>query len=73
MQHKLELKQKWDNENIKALNHKPLNRANKDLFLQVRSIRRDEILHKIKFFTNQKQVDEYERYRIVGLLFHQIF
>lgn len=69
MQYKLELKQKWDNENMKALNHKPLNRADKDLFLQVRSITRDEIFHKIKFVTNQKQLDEYEDPGSLGYYF----
>ena len=61
MQYILELKQKWNNENMLALNHKPLNRADKDLFLQVRSITRDEIFPKIKFVTNQDQLDEYEK------------
>ena len=53
-QYKLELKQKWKNENMKALNHKPLNRADKDLFLQLQLITRDKIFHKIKLVTNQK-------------------
>ena len=35
MQYKLELKQKWNNENMVTLNHKKLNRADNDLFLQV--------------------------------------
>ena len=33
MQYKLDLKQKWDNENMKVLNQKPLNKAEEDLFL----------------------------------------
>ena len=44
-----------------TLNQKPLNRADKDLFLQVQSITRDEIFPKIKFVTNQDQLDEYEK------------
>ena len=52
------MKQKWDNENMAALNHRPRYRADKDLFLQVRSI---TIFHKIKFVTNQNQLDEYEQ------------
>ena len=35
MLYKLELKQKWNNENMAATNHKTLNRADTDLFLQV--------------------------------------
>ena len=35
MRYKLELKQKWYDDNMKAWKHKPLNRADKDLFLQV--------------------------------------
>ena len=69
MQYKLELKQKWNNENMLALNHKPLNRADKDLFLQVRSITRDEIFPKIKFVTNQDQLDEYEKPGSLGYYF----
>jgi len=69
MQYKLELKQKWNNENMSALNHKPLNRADKDLFLQVRSITRDEIFPKIKFVTNQDQLDEYEKPGSLGYYF----
>ena len=60
-QYKLKLKQKWKNENMVALNHKPLNRADKDLFLHVQSITGDEIFHKIKLVTNQNQLDEYEQ------------
>ena len=63
------LKQKWNNENMAVLNHKPLNRADKDLFVQVQSITRDEIFHKIKFVTNQKQVDEYEKPGSLGYYF----
>ena len=69
MQYKLELKQKWNNENMLALNHKALNRADKDLFLQVRSITRDEIFPKIKFVTNQDQLDEYEKPGSLGYYF----
>ena len=69
MQYKLELKQKWNNENMLALTHKPLNRADKDLFLQVRSITRDEIFPKIKFVTNQDQLDEYEKPGSLGYYF----
>ena len=69
MRYKLELKQKWDDDNMKALKHKPLNRADKDLFLQVRSITRDEIFHKIKFITNQKQLDAYEDPGTLGYYF----
>ena len=69
MQYKLELKQKWNNENMLALNHKPLNRADKDLFLQVRSITRDGIFPKIKFVTNQDQLDEYEKPGSLGYYF----
>ena len=63
------MKQKWDNENINVLNHKPLNRADKDLFLQISSTLREEIFHKIKFITNQKQLDEYEDPGILGYYF----
>ena len=35
MQYKLELKQKWTNDNMGALNCKTLDRSDKDLFLQV--------------------------------------
>lgn len=69
MRYKLELKQKWDDDNMKALKHKPLNRADKDLFLQVRSITRDEIFHKIKFITNQEQLDAYENPGSLGYYF----
>lgn len=69
MRYKLELKQKWDDDNMKALKHKPLNRADKDLFLQVRSITRDEIFHKIKFITNQEQLDSYEDPGSLGYYF----
>ena len=69
MQYKLELKQKWNNENMLALNHKPLNTADEDLFLQVRSITRDEIFPKIKFVTNQDQLDEYEKPGSLGYYF----
>lgn len=69
MRYKLELKQKWDDDNMKALKHKPLNRADKDLFLQVRSITRDEIFHKIKFITNQEQLDSYENPGSLGYYF----
>ena len=59
MRYKLELKQKWDDDN----------RADKDLFLQVRSITRDEIFHKIKFITNQEQLDAYEDPGSLGYYF----
>ena len=52
-----------------ALNHKPLNRADKDIFLQVWSITRDEVFHKIKFVTNQNQLDEYEQPGLLGYYF----
>ena len=69
IKYKLELKQKWNNENMAALNQKPLNRADKDLFLQVRSITRDEIFPKIKFVTNQDQLDEFEKPGSLGYYF----
>ena len=69
MEYKLQLKQKWNNENMASLNQKPTNRADKDLFLQVRSITRDEIFPKIKFVTNQEQLDEYEKPGSLGYYF----
>ena len=54
---------------MKALNPKSLNRADKILFLQVQSITRDDILHKIKFITNQKQLHEYEDPGSLGYYF----
>ena len=69
MKYKLELKQMWNNENMAVVNQKPLNRADKDLFLQVRSITRDEIFPKIKFVTNQDQLDEFEKPGSLGYYF----
>ena len=54
---------------MKALNHKPLNRADKDLFFQVWFITRDDTFHKIKFVTNQKQLDGYEGPGSLGYYF----
>ena len=56
-EHDVAMKQKWVKDNTKKIIRQPLNRAERDLFLQVQSITREEIFPKIKFITNQEQLD----------------
>ena len=49
----------------------PLNRAKRDLFLQFQSISREEIYPKIKFITNQEQLDEFKKPESLGYYFIQ--
>ena len=49
----------------------PLNTADRDIFLQVRSIIREEIFAKIKFITNQEQFDKFKKPRSLGYYFIQ--
>ena len=48
MKYKLELKQKWNNENMAALNQKPLNRPRKPFLLTTKK----KFQHKINIRTN---------------------
>ena len=48
LKHKLE-KKKWHKDKMKKIMRQPLIRAERDLFLQVRSITREEIFPKIVF------------------------
>ena len=57
----------WKYESIES--QTTFNRADKYLFLQVRSNTRDEIFYKFKFITNQKQLDEYEDPGSLGYYF----
>ena len=69
--HDFAMKQKWAKDNTKKIMRQPLNRAERDLFLQVRSITREEIFPKIKFITNQEQLDEFENPKSLGYYFVQ--
>ena len=59
-EHELEMKLKWAKDNTKKIMRQPRNRAERDLFLQVRSITREEIFPKIKFITSQEQLDKFK-------------
>lgn len=58
-EHELEMKLKWAKDNTKKIMRQPRDRAERDLFLQVRSITREEIFPKIKFITSQEQLDKF--------------
>ena len=58
---------------MKKIIRQPLNRAGKDLFLQVQSIAREEIFPKIKFITNQEQLDEFKKPGSLGYYFVQYY
>ena len=64
-EHKLEMKQKWGKDNTKKIMRQPRNRAEWDIFLQV-PITREEIHLKIKFITNQEQLDEFKKSESLG-------
>ena len=66
-----ELKKKWNQANKANIICQPLTRADRDLFLQVKSITREEIFPKIKFITNQEQLDEFEKSGSLGYYFIQ--
>ena len=51
--------------------HQPLNRTLRDQFLQVQIIIREEISPKIKFITNQEQLDEFKKAGSLGHYFVQ--
>ena len=53
-EHDYAMKQKWAKDDTKKIMHQPLNRDERDIFLQVQSITREKIFPKIKFITNQK-------------------
>ena len=58
-EHELKIKLKWAKDNTKKIMRQPRDRAERDLFLQVRSITREEIFPKIKFITSQDQLDNF--------------
>ena len=60
-EHDLEMKLKWAKDNTKKIMRQPRDRAERDLFLQVKSITREEIFPKIKFITSQEQLDKFDR------------
>ena len=60
-EHDLEMKLKWAKDNTKKIMRQPRDRAERDLFLQVKSITREEIFPKIKFITSQDQLDNFDR------------
>ena len=70
-EYELEMKQKCAKDNTKKIIRQPLNRDKRDLFHQVQSITREEIFPKIKFITNQEQLDEFENPKSLGYYFVQ--
>ena len=53
------MKLKRAKDNTKKIMRQTRNRAERDLFLQVRSITREKIFSKIKFITSQEQLDKF--------------